>query len=426
MRDPSDMRATLSQNAGLDVRHACAKDGLGMLDFSDPDYRRNPYPTLKRLRELDPLYRHPHGFWIATRHADVRFLNRDPRLGRDLRKLTFGGAQVVYAQLPILLESYATGMFHLDPPDHTRVRRLFSHAFTPAAVARMVASVERTARTLIAALPEEGSIELIHDVAKPFPVAVVGDILGVPEADYPALERWSFAISEIVELTITKGQLARAERSALEFKEYLRDFIERRRREPGDGLVDQLIAIERDHGTLSEAELIHNIMLLFVAGHETTTNLIGNGLYALLRHPDELTRLRQNPSLLPMAIEECLRYESPANATPRCAHEDIAIGGKVIRKGELVMCMLGAANRDPDAFADPDRLDITRDPNPHESFGGGIHYCIGAPLARLEGRLALAALIERYRHLEIDESRVVWADRVNLRGLSEFGLHVRQ
>ena len=397
-----------------------------MLDFSDPDYRRNPYPTLKRLREADPLYRHPHGFWISTRHADVRFFNRDPRLGRDLRKLTFGGAQVVYAQLPTLLESYTTGMFHLDPPDHTRVRRLFSHAFTPAAVARMVASVERTAHTLVSALPDEGAIELIHDVAKPFPVAVIGDLLDVPEADYPVLERWSFAISEIVELTISKAKLARAEQSAREFKAYLEAFVERRRREPGDGLVDRLIAIERDHGTLSEAELIHNIMLLFVAGHETTTNLIGNGLYALLRHPDQLARLRRDPALLPLAIEECLRYESPANATPRCAHEDIEVRGKIIRRGELVMCMLGAANRDPEAFADPERLDITRDPNPHESFGGGIHYCIGAPLARLEGRLALAALLARYRHFTIDDSRVAWADRVNLRGLSQFGLQVAQ
>ena len=397
-----------------------------MLDFSAPEYRRDPYGVLKRLRETDPLYRHPHGFWVSTRHRDVRFFNRDPRFGRDLRKLRHASAEVVYAGLPTLLESYTTGMFHLDPPDHTRVRRLFAHAFTPAAVARMVATVERTADRLVAALPDEGRIELIHDVAKPFPVAVVAGILGMPEEDFATLERWSFAISEIVELTITRGQLARAEQAALDFKRYLEAFLERRRRDPQDGIVDHLIAIEREEGTLTEAELIHNIMLLFVAGHETTTNLIGNGMFALLRHPEELDRLRQDPSLMPLAIEECLRYESPANATPRCALEDVEVAGKLVRRGDLVMCMLGAANRDPEVFADPDRLMITRDPNPHESFGGGIHYCIGAPLARVEGRIALERLLARYRHIDIDEARVTWADRVNLRGLSELGLQVRR
>src|SRR5690606_8288879 len=175
-----------------------------MLDFASPEYRRDPYAVLRRLRETDPLHRHPHGFWMATRHADVRFFERDPRFGRDLRKLRHAGAQVVFKDLPTLLESYATGMFHLDPPDHSRVRKLFAHAFTPAAIARMQATVEETADTLISALPDEGEVELIRDVAKPFPVAVIAGILGVPERDYAALEAWSFAISEIVELTITK------------------------------------------------------------------------------------------------------------------------------------------------------------------------------------------------------------------------------
>ena len=394
-----------------------------MIDFSDPAYRRDPYPFLKRLREADPVHRHPHGYWVVTRHADVRALNRDPRLGRDLRKLNVGGTDIVYRRYPALLESHATAIFHIDPPDHTRVRRLMSYAFTPAAIDAMLRTVERVADDLIGALPDEGPFELIHDVAKPFPVAVIAGILGVPERDFADLERWSFAISEIVEMTITHRQLMKAEEGCAAFKEYLIEFVARRRREPGDGLVDRLLAAERETGALSEAELIHNIMLVFVAGHETTTNLIGNGVFCLLTHPGELARLRADPSLLPTAVEEILRYESPANATPRCAHEDIEIGGKVIRKGELVMCLLGAANRDPDAFRDPDRFNIMRDPNPHESFGGGPHYCIGAPLARVEGRVALAKLLERYPHLEIDPARVTWADRINLRGLSQLGLN---
>jgi cytochrome P450 len=395
-----------------------------MLDFSDPSYRRDPYPTLKRLRELDPVYRHPHGYWVVTRHADVRAINRDPRLGRDLRRLRVGGTGVIYRTYPTLLESHATAIFHLDPPAHTRIRRLVSHAFTPAAIAQMLATVERAADELIGALPDEGPVELIRDVAKPFPVTVIGGILGVPERDFPELERWSYAIAEIVEMTITRGQLIRAEAAATAFYEYLQEFIAQRRREPGDGLVDRLIAAEQQSEAITLAELIHNVMLVFVAGHETTTNLIGNGVYALLQHPDQLERLRREPGLLPRAIEECLRYESPANSTPRCAYEDIELGGKTIRQGELVMCMLGAANRDPEAFRDPDRLDIGRDPNPHESFGGGVHYCIGAPLARVEGRVALAKLFARYRRLEIDPSRVTWANRINLRGLSELGLQV--
>jgi cytochrome P450 len=397
-----------------------------MLEFASPEYRRDPYLVLRRLRETDPLHRHPHGFWMATRHADVRFFERDPRFGRDLRKLRHASAQVVFKDLPTLLESYATGMFHLDPPDHSRVRKLFAHAFTPAAVARMQATVEATADQLISALPDEGEIELIRDVAKPFPVAVIAGILGVPEKDYATLESWSFAISEIVELTITKGQLMRADRAAFDFKRYLQDLVADRRRNPQGGIVDHLLSIEDEDRSLSEAELIHNIMLLFVAGHETTTNLIGNGMHSLLTHPEELARLRADMSLLPKAIEECLRYESPANATPRCALEDVRVRDHLIQKGDLVMCMLGAANRDPEVFEDPDSFRILRDPNPHESFGGGIHYCIGAPLARVEGRIAIERLLARYRDIEIVEGGATWAHRVNLRGLSELRLRVRQ
>jgi cytochrome P450 len=396
-----------------------------LIDFLDPKYRRNPHPTLKHLRESDPIHRHEHGYWVVTRHADVRALNRDPRLGRDLRKLSIGGADVVYRNYPTLRQFQATSILHLDPPDHTRIRKLISYAFTPAAVAKMEETVERAADALISALPSEGAVELIRELAKPLPVAVVAGVLGVPEHDFAVLERWSFAIAETVEITVTHGQMRRAEQAAADFTAYLQELVARRRREPGNTLIDRLIDAEAETEALTEAELIHNIILIFVAGHETTTNLIGNGVLALLEHPEELARLRQDPTLLPRAVEECLRYESPANTTPRCAHEDIEIGGKTIRKGELVMCMLGAANRDPDVFRDPDRLDIRRDPNPHESFGGGAHYCIGAPLARLEGRIAFRRLFERYRHLAIDPARVVWANRINLRGLSELGLHVR-
>jgi cytochrome P450 len=397
-----------------------------MLDFTDPSYRRDPYPILKQVRDVDPIHKHAYGYWVVTRHADVRMVNRDPRFGRDLRRLRAGGTNVIYRTYPTLLESHHTAIFFLDPPDHTRIRRLVNYAFTPAAIAEMLAIVERTADELIGALPEEGPVELIGQVAKPFPVSVIGGILGVPEQDFPDLERWSFAIAEIVEPTMTRGQLIRAEQAATAFYEYLLAFVERRQREPGEGLVDRLIVAQRETEAITMPELIHNIMLIFAAGHETTTNLIGNGVYSLLQFPEQLARLRREPELLGRAVEEILRYESPANGTPRCAYEDIELGGKLIRKGELIMCMLGAANRDPQAFRDPDSLDIARDPNPHESFGGGPHYCIGAALARVEGRVALAKLLARYSHIELDPSRLTWANRINLRGLSQLGLFVRR
>jgi pimeloyl-[acyl-carrier protein] synthase len=203
-------------------------------------------------------------------------------------------------------------------------------------------------------------------------------------------------------------------------------FVNERRRSPGDGLVDRLILAEQETEQLSLDELIANIILLLIAGHETTTNLIGNGLHALLEHPDQLALLRARPELAASAVEECLRYESPTNTNARCPSENIEVSGKVIKAGQLIMCMLGAANRDPEVFADPDRLDITRSPNPHQSFGGGVHHCIGASLARLEGQIALRATLDRYSHIELDRERVRWRDRINLRGFGELGLRVRR
>ncbi len=397
-----------------------------MIDFTDPAYRRDPHGALRRLRDVDPIHKHKDGFWMATRHADVRVLNRDSRLGRDLRKIRGGGPNTIYKPYPTLLELHANSMMHLDPPDHTRIRRLVSYAFTPVAIAQMLHTVERKAEKFLAALPDEGPIDLISQVAKPLPIAIVADLLGVPEEDFPILEHWSAAISSVVEVGVTRRQVMLAEEAAVSFREYLREFVAKRRRELGDGLVDRMISAEALTDAITESELIYNVILIFVAGHETVTNLIGNGVHALLRNPGELERLRSHPELLGSAVEECLRYDSPANTNARCTLEDVEIGGKVIRKGDLVLCMLGAANRDPEVFADPDRFDIGRNPNPHESFGGGVHYCIGAPLARLQGRVAFGKLLERYRHLELDESRVAWSSRVNLRGLAELGIDVRR
>jgi pimeloyl-[acyl-carrier protein] synthase len=260
--------------------------------------------------------------------------------------------------------------------------------------------------------------------AKPLPVTVICDLLQVPRDDFAQLEQWSAAIAEQFEMTAGDEQHDAANEAYRAFKEYMARFVAERRRAPGDGLIDRLIAAERETEALSSDELLANIILLLAAGHETTTNLIGNGVWALLEHPDQLALLRARPELGASAVEELLRYESPANANARCPSEDLEIGSKLIKKGQLVLCMLGAANRDPEVFADPDRLDITRDPNPHTSFGGGAHHCVGAHLARLEGRVALRMLLERYPELALDRERTRWSDRTNLRGFAELQLRV--
>lgn len=394
-------------------------------NFFDPEYRRNPHPVLARLRASDPVHKSPAG-WIITRHADVVRLNRDPRCGRDTRKSRGNGLARRCAAYPGLTETMATFMLHLDPPDHTRIRKLMAHAFTPKAIDAMQASVERVARRLLDQLPDHGPIDLMKDFAKPLPVTVICDLMQIPRDDFPQLERWSDAIVEQIEITATPAQLAAADAAYSEFKRYLARFVEQRRGEPGTGLVDRLILAERETEALSADELLANIILLLVAGHETTTNLIGNGMLALLGHPDQLALLRARPELGASAIEECLRYESPANTNARVPHEDIVIDGKLIERGEIIICMLGAANRDPEVFSEPDRFDITRDPNPHTSFGGGVHHCIGAHLARLEGRIAIRGLLERYSAITLDRDRVHWRDRINVRGLRELGLVVRR
>jgi cytochrome P450 len=391
--------------------------------FFDPEYRRNPYPVLARLRAQAPVYKTDY-CWVVTRHADVTMLNRDPRCGRDTRKLKSGGFAARMADYPGMVELVTNAMVHLDPPDHTRIRKLIAHAFSPKAVEQMERSVTEVARRLCDELPEQGDFDLMRRLAKPLPVTVICDLMQVPRDDYPLFERWSDAITEHLEVTSSPEQIAAADRAYLEFKAWMAGFVEERRREPGTGLVDRLIAAEAVEGALSSDELLCNIIILLIGGHETTTNLIGNGLLALLEHPDQLALLRARPELIGSAIEECLRYESPLNLNGRCPHEDIEVSGQVIKKGQLIMCMLGAANRDPEVFAEPDRLDITRSPNPHQSFGGGPHFCVGAPLARLEGRIALTALLDRYPTIALDRGRVRWKDRINFRGLAELGLAV--
>lgn len=397
------------------------------LNLLDPEFRRDPYPALARARVEEPVHQDPMGIWYVTRHADVSALNRDARLGRDLRKwLAYPMLRPYLADSP-LERCVELWMFSLDPPDHTRLRKLVAKAFTPKAVAAMRSSIEAAADEILARIPREAgprTIDLVTTFAHPFPVQVIASILGLSLGDSATLREWSDAISFIVEPTARRRHKQLASDAVVGMMSYLREQVAARRTSPANDVISELIRAEEEGDRLTEDELLAQLVLLFFAGFETTANLIGNGMLALCRHPEELARLRRDASLLPTAVEEMLRYESPANNNARVAHTDITVGGQTIPAGSLALCMLGAANRDPEVFADPDRFDAARDPNPHVAFGGGIHHCIGASLARLEAQVAFERLLARFESIELDEEGVKWRDLVNIRGLSALPVRV--
>ncbi len=395
------------------------------IDFRDPIYRSDPYPLLAKLRETDPIHRSPIGFWLITNYQDVNMLNRDPRLGRDLHQ--WSGYQLLrpYLADSALERCVEQWMFSLDGPEHARLRRLVSYAFTPKIVQAMHDEIVIIANELLDAIDTSTPFDFMSAFAQPFPVQVINKILGLSMEDYTQLKAWADTIAPIVEPTISRKTRELANTAVIEISAYLQTQIAARRRQPGTYLLDRLIAVEEAGDSLAEAEMIANLILLFVAGHETTTNLIGNGLLALLRHPEQLALLREHPEHLATAVEEFLRYDGPVNINGRAVYTDISLGGQTILAGDLVFCMLGAANRDPAVFANPDTLDITRQPNPHVTFGGGVHYCVGAPLARLEAKIAFQQILNWWTTIELDENRVQWRNLINLRGLEQLPLSVQ-
>lgn len=395
------------------------------IDFRDPIYRSNPYPLLAQLRETDPVHRSPMGFWLITRYQDVNMLNRDARLGRDLRQ--WSGYQLLrpYLADSSLEQCAEQWMFSLDGADHARLRRLVSYAFTPKIVQAMHDEIVTIANELLDAIDTTNPFNFMSAFAQPFPVQVINKILGLSAENYAQLKAWADALAPVMEPTISRRKKELANTAVIEMSAYLQTQIAGHRRQPATSLLDRLIAVEDAGDSLTEEEMVANLVLLFIAGHETTTNLIGNGLLALLRHPDQMALLREHPGYLPTAVEEFLRYDGPANINGRSVYTDISVGEKTIHAGDLVLCMLGAANRDSAVFANPNKLDITRQPNPHVTFGGGAHYCVGAPLARLEAQIAFQQILNRWRTIELDESQVRWRDLINLRGLEQLPLFVK-
>jgi pimeloyl-[acyl-carrier protein] synthase len=384
----------------------------------------NPYPLYAMLRSSNPVFKVPvpvdvgAGVFLLTRYQEVQPALRDPRLSADRR-----GSDAVRLnreRLPRSLlgeDSVFRSMLVMDAPDHTRVRGLVNKAFTPRRVAALRPRIEAIAHELLAEPTRAQRMELMTELAAPLPAIVIAELLGVPAADHPKFRSWAADIVAAGSEIAAGGDTKRSESAFAALSDYLRAIIAARRREPRDDMITGLVAAQEDRDALSDTELVATAVLLLLAGHETTTNLIGNGTLALLQHPAELARLRAEPVLLKSAIEEMLRFDSPVQGTARAASEDVEYGGVAIPKGALVLCGIGAANRDPAVFPEPDRFDVGRRDNHHLSFGFGAHFCLGAPLARLEGEIAFRALLERFPKLALAEQKLEHRPNPILRGL---------
>lgn len=367
-----------------------------------PEHAADPYPFYERLRRSDPVYFSPalRG-WILTRHADVAAVLNDARFSAERQhSKVFQRVNAFGSLEPDFAEAITHNLLMLDPPDHTRLRRLVSRAFTPRMVERLRSRVESLVDELLEAQRDSREMDLIRDLAYPLPVTVIAEMLGVRVEDRDRFKSWSDDLVTLLDPLQASDGLEPAQRAYFELRDYFRVVFAERRRQPRDDLVSALVAVDDQGDSLSETELVSLSMLLLGAGHETTTNLIGNAALALLRHPDERRRLQQNPALIGTAVEEFLRYDSPIQATDRVATEDCEIDGRPIRRGQLVAAVLGAANRDPARFPDPNRLDLGRADNDHLAFGRGVHFCLGAALARLEAQIAIPALLARYPRLD--------------------------
>jgi cytochrome P450 len=391
---------------------------LSLYHLLDPAVLANPYPLYHRLRSEDPVHWDPflHA-WVVTRYADiVKVLhNFSAERTPTPEQLTALGLSALNPIAQVMVKQ----MLFLDPPAHTRLRSLASSAFTPSRVQVLRSHIQEIASALIDSVEARGCMDLIADFAAPLPAIVTAEMLGVPVADHDQLKAWSADFAEMLgNFQHNPDRAPRVLRSLKEMTAYFRSAITQQQQEPRDGLINSFLTAEIQGDRFTEEEVIANVIVTMVGGQETTTNLIGNGLLSLLRYPEQLEKLRSDPSLNPSAVEELLRYESPSQHTARLAPDDTVLGGKQIRKRQAVIAVMAAGNRDPERFPDPDRLDITRKDNHHLAFGWAAHFCFGAPLARIEGQIAFETILRRLPNLALAAGPLVWRTNLGLRGLT--------
>jgi pimeloyl-[acyl-carrier protein] synthase len=392
---------------------------LSLYQLLDPDVLADPYPLYRRLRTEDPVHWDPYlHAWVVTRYRDVMHVlhhfsaDRTPT-PEQLHAMNLSAFSPIAAVM-------VKQMLFLDAPAHTRLRSLSSSAFTPGRVRVLQSHIEQIAERLVddAMASSRREMDVIADFAEPLPAIVTAEMLGVPTSDHRRLKNWTADFAEMLgNFQHNPDHVPKVLRTLEEMLEYFRDRVRELRVHPREGLINSLLTAEINGDRLTEEEVIANSILTMVGGQETTTNLIGNGLLTLLRHPEELRRLRNEPQLLPSAVEELLRYESPSQHTARMAPYDLELGGRKISKRQAVIAIMGAGNRDPERFPDPDRLDLARTDNRHLAFGWAAHFCFGAALARIEGQISFATILRRMPNLALKQGQLCWRTNMGLRGL---------
>jgi cytochrome P450 len=390
---------------------------LSLYHLLDPEVLANPYPLFRRLRTEDPVHWDPflHA-WVVTRYADVITVLHDFSAKRTPTPEQLKSMGL--AHLSPIAQVMVKQMLFLDAPAHMRLRSLASYAFSPQRVAKLRERVQGIVESLLDAVEPKGRLDVIAELAEPLPNIVTAEMLGVPVEDHRQLKAWSADFAEMLgNFQHNPDRVPKVLRTVEEMTGYFRNRIAEQRVEAREGLIHSLLTAEIDGDRLSEEEVVANCIVTMVGGQETTTNLIGNGVLALLRNPDQLQKLRGDLSLIPSAVEELLRYDCPSQHTARLAPEDVTLGGKKIRKRQAVIAVMAAGNRDPERFAEPDRLDIQRKDNRHLAFGWAAHFCFGAALARIEGQVAFEALLRRLSDIAPEPGSLVWRRNLGLRGL---------
>ncbi len=399
--------------------------GRPVFDPFDPLWSSDPFPLYAELRERAPIHRNDLGFWVVARHADCLAVLRDRRassdsLNIDTERMPEGFRTPVSAEDPLAQAMIEMRPFLFrDPPDHTRLRGLVAKAFTPKVVEGLRARTHQVVDELLDGAMEAGEVDLIESFAYPLPVRIICDMLGVPLEDQERFKAWSHVLARGLDpdFLLSDEVIAARGEAVAQFAQYFFALLADRRTHPGDDLLSRLVEAEDGGTVLSEAELLSTCILLLVAGHETTVNLISGGTLALLEHPDQLERFRTDPDVGRSGVEEMLRYVSPVQLTGRALTEDLTIGDVVLEAGDFAMLLLASGNRDPDVFDEPDRFDVARSPNNHLGFGFGIHHCLGAPLARMEAQVALTSLVQRAPHLALAVDQVAYKTNIVLRGM---------